>query len=338
MHRDSTCGDDLMSYTSAKLDIQFYDYHPEQSDFYNEVIEGLQTSPKRISPKFFYDETGSRLFEQICQLPEYYPTRTEQKILEDNANEIANVIGSYPYILEPGCGSCEKIKLLLDILKPKAYVPMDISKDFLQASAQAVSSEFPWLDVHAACVDFTEPMQLPFCPENVRKLAFFPGSSIGNFEPAYARQFLRHVVDLVGPAGGMLIGVDLKKDEQILHDAYNDKSGVTADFNLNVLSRINDELNADFELDNFNHQAFYNAELGRVEMHLISQKAQIIQIGEHSINFDHGESIHTENSYKYTVQEFQVLACEVGFRPVHVWTDPDELFSVQYFEVTDNWI
>ena len=322
-----------MSQSAAKLDIQFYDYHPEQSDFYNEVIEGLQASPKMIPPKFFYDEAGSRLFEQICQLPEYYPTRTEQKILEDNANEIADMIGSYPYIIEPGCGSCEKIRLLLDSLKPEAYVPMDISKDFLQASARAISVEFPWLDVHAACIDFTEPMRLPFCPDDVRKLAFFPGSSIGNFEPAYAQQFLHHVVELVGTAGGMLIGVDLKKDEQTLNDAYNDKSGVTADFNLNVLSRINEELDADFNLDDFDHHAFYNADLGRIEMHLISQKTQTIKIGDHFIDFDPGESIHTENSYKYTINEFQALATAAGFRPVHVWTDSDEIFSVHYFEV-----
>jgi len=322
-----------MSQSATKRDIQFYDYHPEQSDFYNEVIEGLQASPKMIPPKFFYDETGSRLFEQICQLPEYYPTRTEQKILQENASEIADIIGTYPYIIEPGCGSCEKIRLLLDILKPKAYVPMDISKDFLQTSARAISMEYPWLDVHAACVDFTAPMHLPFCPEDVRKLAFFPGSSIGNFEPAYARQFLHHVADLVGPAGGMLIGVDLKKDEQILIDAYNDKSGVTADFNLNVLSRINEELDADFNPRDFDHHAFYNTDLGRVEMHLISQKTQTVKIGDKHIGFGSGESIHTENSYKYTVNEFQALAVSAGFCPVHVWTDEDELFSVHYFEV-----
>jgi len=324
-----------MSQSAAKLDIQFYDYHPEQSDFYSEVIEGLQASPKVIPPKFFYDEAGSLLFEQICQLPEYYPTRTEQKILQDNANEIADMIGSYPYIIEPGCGSCEKIRLLLDILKPEAYVPMDISKDFLQTSARAISVEFPWLDVHAACVDFTEPMTLPFCPDDVRKLAFFPGSSIGNFEPAYARRFLRHVVDLVGTAGGMLIGVDLKKDEQILNDAYNDKSGVTADFNLNVLSRINEELDADFDLEHFDHHAFYNTDLSRIEMHLVSQKTQTIKIGDNQIGFSIGETIHTENSYKYTVSEFQELAISAGFRPVHVWTDQDGLFSVHYFEVPD---
>lgn len=323
-----------MPNTSANLDMQFYDYHPEQSDFYGEVVTGLQATPKVIPPKFFYDEIGSNLFEQICQLPEYYPTRTEQKILSRNAREIAKIVGTHSYILEPGCGSCEKIKILLETLKPKAYVPMDISKDFLQKSAQAISDAYPWLDVHAACVDFTAPMELPFCPDNENKLAFFPGSSIGNFEPKHAKQFLSQVVDMVGEGGGMLIGVDLKKDEQLLRDAYNDNAGVTAEFNLNLLSRINEELDANFNLDHFNHHAFYNAEVGRIEMHLVSQKSQKITVGDHIIDFSKGESIHTENSYKYTVKEFQQLASDAGFMPVQVWTDADQLFSVHYFENT----
>ena len=322
-----------MPKTSANLDMQFYDYHPEQSDFYGEVVTGLQATPKVIPPKFFYDEIGSNLFEQICQLPEYYPTRTEQEILSRNAREILNIVGTHSYILEPGCGSCEKIKILLETLKPKAYVPMDISKDFLQKSAQAISDAYPWLDVHAACVDFTAPMELPFCPDNENKLAFFPGSSIGNFEPKHAKQFLSQVVDMVGEGGGMLIGVDLKKDEQLLRNAYNDNAGVTAEFNLNLLSRINEELDANFNLDHFNHHAFYNAEVGRIEMHLVSQKSQKITVGDHIIDFSKGESIHTENSYKYTVKEFQQLASDAGFMPVQVWTDADQLFSVHYFEV-----
>ena len=321
-----------MSKTSANLDIQFYDYHPEQSDFYGEVVSGLQSTPKVIPPKFFYDETGSNLFEQICQLPEYYPTRTEREILSSNAREIASIIGTHSYILEPGCGSCEKIKILLEILKPKAYVPMDISKDFLQKSAQAISNAYPWLDVHAACVDFTAPMQLPFCPEDEHKLAFFPGSSIGNFEPKHATRFLRQVADMVGEGGGLLIGVDLKKEEHLLRNAYNDDAGGTAEFNLNLLSRINDELDANFNLEHFNHHAFYNADVGRVEMHMVSQKSQKIKVGRHLIDFSEGESIHTESSYKYTIKEFQQLASEAGFVPVRVWTDDDQLFSVHYFE------
>ena len=324
-----------MSKTSANLDYQFYDYHPEQSDFYGEVVSGLQSTPKVIPPKFFYDELGSNLFEKICQLPEYYPTRTEREILSGNAREIASIIGTHSYILEPGCGSCEKIKILLETLKPKAYVPMDISKDFLQKSAQAISDAYPWLDVHAACVDFTAPIQLPFCPDDEHKLAFFPGSSIGNFEPGHATKFLRQVADMVGEGGGLLIGVDLKKEEHLLRDAYNDNAGVTAEFNLNLLSRINDELDADFNLDHFDHHAFYNSDVGRIEMHLVSQKSQKIKVGDHTIKFSKGESIHTESSYKYTLKEFQKLAGAAGFKPIQVWTDVDELFSVHYFEVAE---
>ena len=320
------------SIVTSQSEIQFYDYHPELTDFYSEVITGLQAQPKRIPPKFFYDETGSQLFEKICQSPEYYPTRTEQKILEENAGEIATIIGEHPYIIEPGCGSCEKIKLLLEIFRPNAYIPMDISREFLQASAQALSDEYPWLEVHAACVDFTEPMDLPFCPPKVRKLAFFPGSSIGNFEPQQAVRFLRHVLTMVGEGGGLLIGVDLKKDAAKLNEAYNDRQGVTADFNLNLLSRINTELDADFDLDKFSHRAFYNSDAGRVEMHLVSQKSQQIKIGDHFISFEPGETIHTENSYKYSIEEFQELGSEAGFKPVKVWTDLDCQFSVHYFD------
>lgn len=323
----------LTAKPSADQDIRFYDYHPEHADFYSEVIEGLQAEPKSIPPKFFYDEYGSRLFEKICQLPEYYPTRTEQSILRKHARQIAEQLGQHAYILEPGCGSCEKIRLLLDTLKPQAYVPMDISRDFLQESAQEISADYPWLDVHAACVDFTAPIDLPFCPAEARKLAFFPGSSIGNFEPSEAQRFLQQVAELVGQSGGLLIGVDLKKDHAILNRAYNDRAGVTADFNLNLLSRINQELEADFDLQQFSHHAFYNASLGRVEMHLVSQREQQITIGDHLIEFETGESIHTENSYKYSVTEFQSLGRRAGYRPVQVWTDADELFSVHYFVV-----
>lgn len=313
-------------------DIQFYDYHPKPADFYSEVLSGLQSSPKAIAPKFFYDEKGSKLFEQICECEEYYPTRTEQRILRDNADEIAGLIGEHAYVIEPGSGSCEKIKLLLDTLRPRAYIPMDISRDFLQASAQALSDEYPWLDVHAACIDFTQPLDLPFCPADADKLAFFPGSSIGNFEPKQAMAFMQQVANTVGDDGGMLIGVDLKKGHAILDEAYNDKQGITAAFNLNLLSRINQELDADFDLEKFSHRAFYNPEQGRVEMHLVSHAQQIVTIDDDEICFEKGETIHTESSYKYTVSEFQSLAAQAGFKPMQVWTDSDELFSVHFFK------
>lgn len=314
-------------------EIQFYDFHPKASDFYSEVIDGLIRTPKFIPPKFFYDEHGSRLFEQICVTPEYYPTRTEQKILKNNADEIAEIIGKHAYVIEPGSGSCEKIKLLLDTLEPKAYVPMDISKDFLQSSAQAISDEYPWLDVHAACIDFTQPLDLPFCPADARKLAFFPGSSIGNFEPLQAITFMSQLAKTVGHGGGLLIGVDLKKDRAILNEAYNDRDGVTAAFNLNLLQRINNELDAEFDLNLFEHRAFYNNKIGRIEMHLVSQAKQLVSVADSVFDFQYGESIHTESSYKYTVEEFQQMAMAAGFTPVHVWTDENNLFSVHYVEV-----
>ncbi|MBN4080047.1 L-histidine N(alpha)-methyltransferase [Beggiatoa alba] len=318
---------------SVATSIQFYDYHPKPADFFAEVIEGLSKQQKKIPPKFFYDQKGSEIFEEICATPEYYPTRTEQSILQENAEEIADIIGHHCLLVEPGSGNCEKVRLLLDTLKPQAYVPMDISKDHLKKAAQALSADYPWLDIHAACVDFTEPMDLSFCPTDMQKIAFFPGSSIGNFEPHAAIQFMSQVADSVGHGGGMLIGVDLKKEKQILDAAYNDKAGVTAAFNLNLLDRINQELDADFIINNFEHHAFYNSDKGRIEMHLRSQQDQVINIEDLTIRFDKGETIHTENSYKYTINEFQAMAEKAGFTPVNVWTDLNALFSVHYFEV-----
>lgn len=319
--------------TQTSSPINFYDMEPELSNFYDDVKEGLGRKKKWLHAKYFYDEPGSELFELICATPEYYPTRTEQKILKDNAEHIAAVIGEHAYVIEPGCGSCEKIKLLLDTLQPKAYVPMDISKDFLQTSAQAISDEYPWLEVHAACIDFTQPLDLPFCPPDARKLAFFPGSSIGNFEPAQATNFMSQLADMVGPGGGLLIGIDLKKDKPTLNNAYNDREGVTAAFNLNLLERMNRELSADFDLNLFEHDAFYNDDKGRIEMHLVSQASQSVQVADTAVKFEQGESIHTESSYKYSVKEFQDMAKAAGFTPVSVWTDPDDLFSVHYVEM-----
>lgn len=318
---------------STASSIRFYDYHPAPADFFSEVIDGLSGSAKSIPPKFFYDERGSQLFEAICETEEYYPTRTEQKILQDNAEEIAAIIGHHCLLVEPGSGNCEKVRLLLDDLRPQVYAPMDISKDHLRKAASALSEDYPWLDVHAACVDFTQPLDLSFCPEDMQRIAFFPGSSIGNFDPTAAIAFMRHVFEGVGPGGGMLIGVDLKKDRAILDAAYNDAAGITAAFNLNLLERINHELNANFRLDKFAHLAFYNPDRGRIEMHLRSQVEQVVYIDDQVITFRKGETIHTENSYKYTIREFQQMASQAGFMPVFVWTDPEELFSVHYFEV-----
>lgn len=313
--------------------IQFYDYHPESVNFFSEIINGLTSKFKFIPPKFFYDEKGSQLFEQICNTPEYYPTRTEQKILTDNAVEIAQIIGHNCLLIELGSGNCEKVRLLLDALRPAAYVPVDISRIHLCKAAEALSKDYPWLEVFAACIDFTQPLDLAFCPDNLKKMAFFPGSSIGNFEPIAAARFMSQIVESVGPGGGLLIGVDLKKQKNVLENAYNDYVGMTAAFNLNVLTRINQELDAGFKLDAFEHHAFYNTEKGRVEMHLRSKGEQIVNVGGQRITFADDETIHTENSYKYSIEEFQQLTIDAGFKPVNVWVDTDKLFSVHYLEV-----
>lgn len=315
--------------------IQFYDHHPKPADFYTDVMNGLQRDQKMIPPKYFYDQRGSQLFDAICELPEYYPTRTELSILETNAGEIADKIGPECLLVEPGSGSSFKVRTLLDAMKPQAYIPMDISKTHLIQAAGKISKDYPWLEVHASCIDFTETLHLPDeLPEVNKRVAFFPGSSIGNFEPKDAVHFLTDMAEMVGEDGGLLIGVDLKKDRPILDAAYNDASNITADFNLNLLSRVNTELNASFDLDKFRHHAFYNEALGRIEMHLVSSLQQEVSLDDTLIGFSANETIHTENSYKYSVEEFQDLATQAGFAADNVWTDPDDLFSVHYFTVT----
>ena len=315
-----------------EVDIAFHDFHPPEDDFYAEVIEGLKGSPPTISPKFFYDQQGSRLFDAICACHEYYPTRTESKILRDRREAIAQHVGEGCVLIEPGAGSTEKVRLLLDALRPRTFIPMDISREHLRLAAQGLAEDYPWLDVCAACVDFTAPIPLPVDPDGARKVVFFPGSSIGNFEPQAAEDFLAQLRDMVGEQGGLIIGVDLKKDAEVLHAAYNDRLGITAAFNLNLLHRINRELAADFDVTAFAHHAFYNDELGRVEMHLRCQRDTDVRIGGETLRFARDSSIHTENSYKYHVEEFQQLAARAGFRPRDCWTDEDGLFSVHYFE------
>lgn len=313
--------------------IAFYDYHPVQANLHDEVLRGLNQTVRRIPPKFFYDERGSQLFDDICGTPEYYPTRTEISILQQNINDICDCLGFECLLVEPGSGSSEKVRLLLDDVKPHAYVPMDISKEYLLAAADQLAREYTWLDIHATCIDFTKTMTLPLEADEYRTVAFFPGSSIGNFEPADAVKFLKNIATLVQPHGGLLIGVDLKKDPRILNSAYNDSQGVTAEFNLNLLHRINRELDADFDIDKFDHRAYYNEAAGRIEMHLASNSAQNVRINGDSFHFRAGESIHTENSYKYSVEEFKQLANQAGFELVNVWTDPEELFSVHYYQI-----
>ena len=315
--------------TAASTLVRFHDYAPRGSDFLAEVIAGLSQQPKTISPKFFYDQRGSELFDEICLQPEYYPTRTETKILQDNAQEIAALIGPESVLVELGSGASEKVRLLFDALTPASYMGVDISKEFLLLATRRLAQDYPGLEVHAVCADFSQQLALPTQAEQGQVVAFFPGSSIGNFEPVAAVQFLRQVADCVGHGGKLLIGVDLKKDSAILDSAYNDAAGVTAAFNLNLLQRIQDELDAELEISAFNHRAFYNAAQSRVEMHLVSACKQAIVLDDEVFELAAEESIHTESSYKYHLDEFAQLARRAGFEVEQVWTDTRQMFSVQ---------
>lgn len=322
---------------SAQAAVSFHDYAPDDSDFLAEVVEGLSKTPKQISPKFFYDQRGSELFDAICEQPEYYPTRTEISILQTKAHHIAELIGSECVLVELGSGASEKVRLLFDALKPAAYMGVDISKEFLLRATQNLAKDYPWLDVHAVCTDFSSELQLPKDCHHQRLgqqlVAFFPGSSIGNFEPEAAMALLKRIAHAVGKGGKLLVGVDLKKDKAILDAAYNDDAGITAEFNLNLLQRMQDELDAELDADAFSHHAFYNAEQSRVEMHLVSDCEQTIEIQDNIFELKQNETIHTENSHKYSIAEFSQLAQRAGFEAEQVWTDDNALFSVQLLKV-----
>ena len=314
----------------------FHDLAPEPDDFLSEVRSGLSKRQKTLPCKFFYDEKGSRLFDQICELPEYYPTRTETTLLEDISDELSQCIGPYKQIIEYGCGSVQKIRRLLDALdRPAAYVAVDISREHLLDAAATLAADYPDLEVHAVCADFTKPFEVkpPKTRPDARRVGFFPGSTLGNFAQEDAARFLSEAARFLGSDGAMVIGIDLKKDVSILDAAYNDSEGVTASFNLNLLDRINRELGADFEVDQFEHRAHYNAEQGRVEMHLYSLSDQDVRVDGSTFSFAEGESIHTENSHKYSVEEFQTLARAAGFEPRRVWIDDAKLFSIHYLDV-----
>ena len=302
---------------------------------YQEVIEGLSKPRKELPSKYFYDERGSQLFDEICSLEEYYVTRTELGIMHKNIDEMSDVMGDKLMFIEYGSGSSEKIKIILDHIKGICtYVPIDISCKHLAKSAAQIASQYKKLEVIPVCADFNKPFSIPD-PKNkiVHKIVYFPGSTIGNFHPDEAREFLKRIALVAGHKGGLLIGVDLKKDASILNNAYNDSRGVTAEFNLNQLKRFNRELGSDFNLDNFRHNAFYNDEEGRIEMHLVSQINQSVQVNGTTISFEKDETIWTESSYKYTLDEFKILANDSGFSVKKVWTDKDNLFSVQYLDV-----
>jgi L-histidine Nalpha-methyltransferase len=320
---------------SKPSSVSFVDLRPSSETFLADVIAGLSAPSKCLPPKYFYDARGCRLFEAICELPEYYLTRTEISLMRERAAEMADALGPGCALIEIGCGNSEKTRLLLETLRPPLFVPVDIARDQLEASCDTLSRAFPGMRIVAVRADFSMPLTLPdLGPAGVRRKAvYFPGSTIGNFTREEAKDFLVRAADLVGAGGAMLVGVDLKNPPEKLNAAYNDALGVTAEFNLNLLARINRELDADFDLGKFRHYAFYNAGMGRIEMHLISMVKQTIRVEGRCFDFAEGESIHTENSCKYSVDEFQALARSAGFAEARTWTDPDRLFAVHYLAV-----
>jgi dimethylhistidine N-methyltransferase len=307
----------------------------QTSAFAGDVIGDLSRQPKRLSPKYFYDAAGSELFEQITLLPEYYPTRTELSILRDRGSAIAAIVPKGAALVEFGAGATTKARLLLNQCAFGAYVPVDISGDFLEAQADALRNDFPDLGVYPVTADFTAPFALPEAVAAMPKVGFFPGSTVGNFEPHEACAFLRSAREILGQGAQMVIGVDLEKDERVLYKAYNDAAGVTGRFNLNVLHRINRELGGNFDLSAFTHRAIYNRERHRIEMYLISRKAQTVRALGRSFSFRAGESIHTENSYKYSLERFTALAQGSGWTPRECWTDSAGMFSVHALVASD---
>jgi dimethylhistidine N-methyltransferase len=305
------------------------DWVPAANEFAEAVIDGLSSSPKTLPCRYFYDARGSELFEAITDLPEYYPTRTETAILAAHASDIADRVPDDAILVEFGSGSSRKTELLLaEMLDLAAYVPIDVSDSALAGAKQRLEARFPALHVHPVLGNFNDEIAYPYDLESRPKVGFFPGSTIGNLTPAEATELLAGMARTLGPDGRLIIGVDLKKDAHTLVAAYNDAAGVTAAFNLNLLTRINRELRATFDLTQFRHEAVYNRREGRIEMYLVSQRRQQAGIIGHTFAFAKGECVHTENSYKYTVEEFQGLARQAGWTPEEVWTDEDALFSV----------
>lgn len=305
----------------------------ENEQFAADLHAALSRTPKAISPKYFYDETGSRLFEQICELPEYYPTRTELALLQRHARDMAAQFGDGVQLVEYGAGALRKVRLLLDAMPRDSvqFVPVDISGPHLLAACDGLAGDYPGLAIQPLVADFTRPHTLPPCPAGARRVGFFPGSSIGNFTPAEADAFLRlAAAELRG--GGLLIGIDLVKDQGVLHAAYNDAAGVTAAFNLNLLERARRELGAEFPVDGFEHLAFYNPAYRRIEMHLRAVRPLTLQLDGEHYDFHEGETLHTEHSHKYTVKGFQALAARAGFQPGKVWTDPNRWFAVLWLQ------
>ena len=313
------------------------DHQPETQSLRTAALDGLRRTPKKTSPKLFYDERGSQLFDRICQLDVYYPTRTEKAIMREHGGAMADALGANVLLVEYGSGSSSKTRILLDHLKdPAGYVPIDISREHLVEAAKQLAADYPELPVLPVCADYTDAFDIPTPNGHITRIgAYFPGSTIGNFEVADARAFLARIADHIRPKGGLLIGVDLHKDPAILEAAYNDPEGVTAAFNKNLLRRMNRELDATFDVDRFRHQAVYNETERRIEMYLVSTTDQTVEVAGEDFSFHEGEPICTEYSHKYTFDSFADLAGEAGLSVEKVWTDAEELFSVQYCTVAD---
>ncbi len=316
--------------------VKLRDFAPKAASMLEEVMTGLQKPRKELPCKLFYDEAGSRLFERITELDEYYLTRTETAIMQEFSPEIAALLGAGCMLIEYGSGNSEKVKILLDHMSEVvAYVPIDISREHLMCSAARVAAMYPGVDVLPVCADFTDSSFI--IPSSIepasRRIVYYPGSTIGNFHTEETIRFLERIANVCGEGGGLLLGVDLKKAPAVLLRAYNDSLGVTAEFNLNLLTRINRELNADFPVDRFRHVAVYDESKGRIEMHLVSTERQAVCVNGTEIRFEKGESIWTESSYKYTLDEFSNIAAKAGFDVSKVWTDSEQLFSVQYLTV-----
>ena len=303
------------------------------SPFATDFLAALAHAPRSIAPKYFYDHEGSVLFDKICELPEYYPTRTELGILRDRAREIAGHMGPHAELVEFGAGSLTKVRILLDAMQtPSRYVPIDISGEHLALAAQALKSDYPALHVMPVVADYTQAFSLPV-PQagSGRRVGFFPGSTIGNFTPPEAVEFFRMAARVL-KGGALVVGADLIKDPGVLHAAYSDAQGVTAAFNLNLLARANRELQADFDLAQWAHSAFYNAPLQRIEMHLMSRVRQTVRLMGQTFSFEEGETLHTENSYKFTIAGLRALAAQAGFTPGPVWTDAGQRFSLHWLQ------
>ena len=319
----------------SHLEFQFHDLHPDTENLRGDVLSGLAQPRKALAPKYFYDARGSELFEAICGLPEYYPTRTELAMMQASAGDMARLLGPNGLLIEYGAGSGRKTRVLIEAMAPAAYVAIDISRTALRQCAGELAAAYPAVRVAAECADYSRPMQLPISEglAERRRVIYFPGSTIGNFTRAEALVFLRYAREIAGRGGAMLVGVDLKKDPARLHAAYNDAQGITAAFNLNLLTRINRELDGNFDVNAFEHHAFYDINEGRIEMHLRSLRDQQASVAGQAFHFTAGETIHTENSCKYSVAEFQQLARQAGFAAEHCWTDAEQLFSVHFLSI-----